>query len=444
MDTAYEILYYANWFFIAVASFGSIFQFIYIFFVWMRPKTFKPTEKKNKVGIIISARDEESVIGSTVRDILGFQRYPKEMFDVYVVADNCTDKTAEVAAKAGARVFVHNDPDPKHHRVAYALRFGFEKIFETRRGYYDFFIRFDADNHAKEDFIDKMNDAFNAGVEIARPFEASINPTQNTWATVSATYYLRDSRIASNFRENAHLDSMCPGNGMMISAKILEKTGWDAMGMSEDAEFTIDRLIEGKRIHYVSEAVVFEDQPSTRKDTWNRLVRMGHGLHSLFWKKGFRMLGHFFVSGRFSCVDLFAQILFIPVDIIAFLWFAPYYVFFIVSHILNGFGSARILSAFTAAESLGQLWELAWMIALVLGLLYFTYAIQTWIAIVLSRKSANISSIKGYKRGIFLAPFFMVFYGFATIAGALSRPEWKKVSRNAAYDEAVARSEKPR
>jgi hypothetical protein len=70
------------------------------------------------------------------------------------------------------------------------------------------------------------------------------------------------------------------------------------------------------------------------------------------------------------------------------------------------------------------------MIAVVLGLLYFTYSFQTWLAIMFSKKTAGISSLKGYKRGIFLAPLFMIFYGFAIITGALSKPSWKKVRRN--------------
>lgn len=435
MDIAYDILYYVNWFFIGVASFGTIFQFIYIFFVLLKPKHWKVGKRQNKVGIIICARNEESVIVRTVSDLLENQEYDKSLYDVYVVADNCTDKTAEAAEKAGATVFVHNDSDPKTHMVAYALKFGYEKIFETKRGYYDFFIRFDADNLACHDYLGRMSDAYDDGVEIARPFEASQNPTQNTWATVSATYYLRDSRIASNFRERAHLDSMLPGNGMMVSAKIMEEKGWTAMSMSEDAEFTIDRLLENKRVHYVDDAVIYEDQPSTGKDTWNRLVRMGHGLHSLFWRKGFRLLGHFFAKGRFSCIDLFAQILFIPVDIIAFLWFAPYYAFFIIVHLINAYSGTQILSAFLATESMGQLWELAWMIAVVLGLLYLTYSFQTWLAIKLSKKEAGITSMKGYHRGIFLAPLFMVFYGFAIIAGVLSKPKWKHINRNPESDQ---------
>ena len=430
MDLTYTILYYINWIFIYIASFGTIFQFVYILFVWLKPKTFKPSLQKNRIAIIIPARDEEEVIGETVKSLRANQDYPRDLFDLYVIADNCTDRTAEVAENAGAMVIVHNDSDPKTHNVAHSLKYGFEQIFETKRGYYDFFIRFDADNKAKADYLSKMNDAFNSGVEIARPFEASTNPTQNTWANVSATYYLRDSRIASNFRENAHLDSMLTGAGMMVSARILEDSGWDAMGMSEDAEYSLNRLLENRRIHYVAEAVVYEDQPSTGKDTWNRLVRMGHGLHSLFWRKGFALLGHTFASGKISNVDLFAQLLFIPVDIIAFLWFAPYYVFFIIANLINGLGGTQIISFIPPSDSLGQLWELAWMIAIVLGLLYFTYSFQTWLAIMFSKKSAGIESLKGYKRGIFLAPLFMIFYGFAIITGALTKPSWKKVRRN--------------
>lgn len=434
MDSLYTVLYWVNWFFIALASAGTLFQLCYILFAFLKPKRFPKSERINRIGVLICARDEEEVIADVVRELREKQSYPKEAYDIYVVADNCSDRTAEEAEKAGAVVLIHQDPDPKTHRVSYALKYGFDYLLKEKPDAYDFFIRFDADNHAKEDYLSKMNDAFNTGVELARPYEASLNPTQNNWSKVSATYYYRDSRLASNFRERANMDSMLTGAGLMVSARLLKKSGgWDAMGMSEDAEFTLQRLFENERVHYVSEAVVYEDQPSSSKDTWSRLVRMGHGLHSLFWRKGFHLLGHFFVSGRWSNVDLFNQLMFIPVAVFCCLWFPAYYIYFIIVHLMNGYLGMSILPMFSAFESQGQLWELSWMIAVVLVLYYFTYAFQTWLACHFSKKDGNLSSLKGLWSGILLSPVFMVFYGLAITVGALSHPQWRKVHRNSCH-----------
>ena len=108
-----------------------------------------------------------------------------------------------------------------------------------------------------------MNDALEDGCEIARAYEASTNFGQNVWTSVSACYYVRDSRIACNFRERAHMNSMLSGAGMMVSAKVIREIGgWDAMGGIDDAEFAVRRMLENRKCHYVADAVVYEDQPS--------------------------------------------------------------------------------------------------------------------------------------------------------------------------------------
>jgi len=429
VEITYDVLQYLNYFFIALASAGTLFQVFYIVFSFMKPKRFKHTEKINKIAIIVSARNEEEVITGTVKAILDTQTYPKDSYDLYVIADNCTDNTAQNARKAGANVIIHNNPDPATHKVSFSLKYGIEQIFSQKKDYYDFFIRFDADNHPKSNFLEKMNDAFNAGIEIARPYEADINGTQNSWTKVSATYYMRDSRIASNFRERWHMDSMLTGAGMMVSAKILSEKGWDAMGMSEDAEYTLNRLLENKRVNYVAEAIVYEDQPSTPKDNWARLTRMGHGLNLLFWKKGLKLLGHFLKSGKWSNIDLFNQLLFIEISLIGCLWFPAYYIFFIFAHWVNCTGN-NWMPFFSPADSYSQLIELVKLIFVVLAAFYVAYSLQTFLAVFLSKKDLGLKSLKGYWGGIFLSPIFMVFYGLAITIGVLSKPKWHKVNRN--------------
>ena len=167
-----------------------IFLFTLYFFVigfcgmWRRKENKIKTPKKT-FALVVAAHNEEVVIGDLVENLKQLN-YPKDMYDIYVIADNCTDKTAEKARAAGAIVLEHQDDDPKHHKVAYPLAYGIDYLLKSEKKY-DFLIRIDADNHLKADFFQRMNDAFCSGVEIARPYEASKNPTQNAWSVVSAT-----------------------------------------------------------------------------------------------------------------------------------------------------------------------------------------------------------------------------------------------------------------
>lgn len=435
MEVFYRVLEIINWVVIGIAILSFLFQFVMIAFVGLKPKKFPVSKNKKKIAVLVLARNEEAVIAHTVSHIFK-QNYPKNKFDVYVVAHNCTDNTFEEAKKAGAIVIARGDDDPKKRRVSWAFKYGVEYILSLNKDY-DFLVRFDADNLPEEMFLSKMNDAFNSGVELARGFEASTNATQNMWTSVSFNYYVRDSRIASNFRERMGIDSMLPGPGMSISMKILKESGWDALGTSEDSEYTLNRLLENKRTNYVSDAVVYEDQPSTAKDTWNRITRMGHGLHNLFWKKGWRLFGHFFKSGRWSNVDLFMQLVMVVFSVLAFGWFVPYYLAYEVCHLINWVGPNFMGSIsgldgklFTPLVSQGKFLEILIFGAIVLGSFIIIYPLQAFLGVRLSKDILKYDSIKKYLPGIAISPLFMLFYGLGIFVGVISKPKWKQIKRN--------------
>jgi cellulose synthase/poly-beta-1,6-N-acetylglucosamine synthase-like glycosyltransferase len=464
-DLFYTILYYINYGAICLCTVGFVFQFVYVLFCWLPIKHFKKSETLHKIAIIIPARNEEAVIGSTVQDLLKNQTYPKAYFDIFVCADNCTDDTAKKAEEAGAQVFIHDDPNPKHHVAAYPVKFMTDKIMKEHPGY-DFFVRFDADNHANPEFLEKMNDAYSSGVSIARAFESSVNGTENVWSKVSACYYIRDSRLPSNYREKTHQDCMLSGAGMMMAVSVLQECGgWDAMSAIEDSEFTLNRLVKNKRIHQVADAIVYEEQPSNAKDTFNRVSRMGHGLNEVFWKKGWKLFGHTFISGKISNLDLFMQIFFVPIGVIASTWFPLYYITYGVLMLCQMNGVPIFSEAFLEAQrihgisftTIGQSIDFitdsfhlyqagnyaSYVQTLFVGLLVMgattilalvlVYIFQTWIALLLSKKHLGLKNLKGYWAGILLSPLFMLFYAVAIDYGVFTNPTWKKVSRQSEH-----------
>ena len=92
---------------------------------------FPKSDKKARIAYLIPARNEEDVIFDSVDDLIKTQKYPRELFDVYVVANNCTDETAERAKKAGAIVLILDDPDPAHHMAAYPLTKAIDSYLQT-------------------------------------------------------------------------------------------------------------------------------------------------------------------------------------------------------------------------------------------------------------------------------------------------------------------------
>ena len=443
MEILYKVLEAINWVAIVLASLGIVWQLLFTFFGWIKPKKFKKAKTKRRFAIIFPAHNESAVIEDSIKDLLENQNNPKDLYDIFVCADNCDDNTFELASKAGATVIERFEKDPKKKKAAYPIRALMQYVLENYPDKYDAFIKFDADNRACPDFLDAMNNALEEGVEIARAFEASTNATQNTWTSVSATYYIRDSRIASNFRERVHMNSMLSGAGMMVSTKVIKDIGgWDAMSGSDDAEFAINRMLQNYKCHYVPDAVVYEDQPSSLKDTWNRLSRMGHSLHGVFWKKGWKLLFKTFQwkKGGFTYFDMFYTIFFIPIALMATLWFPAYYIFYFIINALNAWGpNANFLASCTNLfnESMTSSWSsnqilsnLLPMIAVVLGSLCFFYTIQTLMAVSLSKKELGIKNLKGYWKGILLSSPFMLVYDLSIVWGVLTNPGWKSIKRN--------------
>ena len=124
-ETLYKVLDTINVVILYVIGVPFFLQLIYMLLFWLPKKKWKKTDKINRIAVVIPAHNEADVIYDTVRLVIEKQKYPREMFDVYVIADNCTDNTAELARQAGARkVFEHFDENPKHHMVGYALKYG--------------------------------------------------------------------------------------------------------------------------------------------------------------------------------------------------------------------------------------------------------------------------------------------------------------------------------
>ena len=237
-DNLYKVLETINTVILYVIGVPFFLQMIFMLLFWIPKKKFKKTEKINKIAIIIPAHNEEDVIYDTIRSLIEKQKYPRDMYDIYVIADNCTDKTIELAKKAGAIVIEHIDNDPKHHMVGYALSYGLKELLRYDESkHYDYMIRLDADNHVNDEFFLLMNDAFNNGAKIARPYESALNMTQSSFTKACGLYYIFDSRVSSRVRERLHLDAHVNGPGSLTDMEIIRRIGgYDTVTMCEDTE----------------------------------------------------------------------------------------------------------------------------------------------------------------------------------------------------------------
>ena len=214
------------------------YQFFYLLvpFLFKKKPLYAPAS--HRYAVLICARNEESVIGTLLKS-LHAQSYDARLIDVYVLADNCQDRTAEVARNAGAQVFERFDS--MHVGKGYALRALLQAIdaAQPERPYDGFFV-FDADNVLDEHYIEEMNRVFSSGYSIVTSYRNSKNYGDNWISAGYALWFLRESRYLNDARMRLGTSCAVSGTGFLFSRQALEACGgWNFFLLTEDIEFTI-------------------------------------------------------------------------------------------------------------------------------------------------------------------------------------------------------------
>lgn len=258
------------------------------------------SEKKLRFAVLICARNEERVIEQPVRSILEAS-YQKDRLKVIVIADNCTDRTAEAARAAGATVWEKSTPSSGKGDV---LAWGIERV--RGQGSFDVVAVFDADNTVDCGWFDAVNDALNDGECVVTGCRRASNAGANTISGWYSVYWAMMNELSNRVRTNLGLSGKLTGTGFAFLLSALGTDGWRTRTMVEDVEFTIQGNLAGRRVAYVGEAGYSDEQPVALSAMWRQLCRWETGgwqvvrLYSIPWvarllrKPSLRLFDSFF------------------------------------------------------------------------------------------------------------------------------------------------------
>lgn len=254
----------------AMLAYKTAYWIIGFFFT----RKFKPAKNFHKYAIMIAARNEKNVIGNLL-DSINKQDYPHELLTVFVVADNCTDNTAEIARNHGA--ICYERFDDKHKTKGYAIQYLCERIEEDygRMSFEGYFI-FDADNLLKRDYISRMNDSFDSGEKIITSYRNTKNFDEDWIASTYAIHWLRSIRANHRARSVLRLATNIQGTGFLFTNEIV-KNGWKYTSLTEDRALTADAVAQGYRISYNNDAEFFDEQPTNLKIALRQRLRWSRG-----------------------------------------------------------------------------------------------------------------------------------------------------------------------
>ncbi len=242
---------------------------------------FKNTENMHQYGICIAARNEEKVIANLLDSIYN-QDYPIEKLKIFVCADNCTDDTADIVREYREKnnyenLFLIEHQNPDERTKGYALRYLFEQIKEQHGiDCVDGYFVFDADNVLKQDYISRMNEAYDAGNKIVTSCRLSKNINQN-WISFSyAIHWMRTCLFENKGKSFFKLACRVQGTGFLFD-KELVRDGWKYTSLTEDRSFCTDAVIQGYRVSYCHDAIFYDEQPNKLKVALRQRVRWAKG-----------------------------------------------------------------------------------------------------------------------------------------------------------------------
>lgn len=396
------------------------YQFIYIVIALIGDKKKKldtyEAKKLHKFAFIIAARNEQAVIGNLINSIKQ-QNYPAELIDVIVVADNCTDDTAQIAREHGAICYerFNNMLVGK----GYALDYCFNKIVEQFGDYtaYDGYFIFDADNVIDKNYVKEMNKVFDRGYNVITSYRNSKNYDTNWITSGYSLWFIREAKYLNNPRMMLKTSCAVSGTGFLVNSSIIKKNnGWKFNLLTEDIQFSVVNILEGEKIGYCESAMFYDEQPTTFKQSWNQRMRWSKGFYQVMFRYGRELIAMMFKKREMfvSCYDMFMTL-------------APATLFSIGCILLN-----LIFLAYGATDvhmlrrilpgTLGSIAFAGVNFYLLMFSIGFITLVTEWNKI-LAPANKKIKSL-------FTFPLFMITYVPISLVALVKKVEWKPIAHS--------------
>lgn len=232
----------------------------------------RPGRPSSRFAIMVPAHNEERLLPELL-DNLGRLDYPRELYTVFVVADNCSDRTAEIGRAYGAVVFERFSETEQGK--GYALEWLLGKIVE-RGEPHDAVVILDADTVVSATFLRVMDARLARGERAIQAYYAVRDPDA-AWSSalrsvaLTVLHYLRPQG-----RMVLGGSTGLKGNGMVFAADIVREHRW-TNSLTEDIEYHMALILAGERVTFAPDAVVWAEMPNTLRASDSQNARWERG-----------------------------------------------------------------------------------------------------------------------------------------------------------------------
>lgn len=261
-----------------------------------RKETLLSTSSYARFAILVPAHNEAGIL-DTLLTSLASLNYPKESYTVYVVADNCTDTTAEVARSQNG-VHVYERFEAAMRGKGFALRWLLDRL-EQDQLIYDAYVILDADSIVDPAFLLAMNAGLAQGARALQGHNTVLNTTDSSSTVLRWLALTLMNHVRPLGRNGLGASSTLTGNGMCLSYALLKRYPWQSFALSEDYQYYLTLVQNGEKVLYMPESLVRSEMPRAfaqmrsqdirweagqrGNSTWNtvwRLCQAGYKHHS--------------------------------------------------------------------------------------------------------------------------------------------------------------------
>lgn len=219
-----------------------------------------PVLQRAHFAVLIPAHNEIAVLGKLLES-LAVLEYPHDHFDVFVVADNCTDTTADLARTTGF-VQVFERFDQSKRGKGFALNWCMQKLHEDGLRY-DAYIVLDADSVVSPTFLEEMNRGLARGAQAVQAQNTVLNISDSPSTALRWLALTLMNHVRPLGRNGLGCSSTLTGNGMCLSQALVTRYPWHSFALAEDYQYYLNLVKHGQKVLYVPDAIVRSEMPTT-------------------------------------------------------------------------------------------------------------------------------------------------------------------------------------
>jgi cellulose synthase/poly-beta-1,6-N-acetylglucosamine synthase-like glycosyltransferase len=279
----------------------------------VRERKYRPeVVKQFDLLVLVPAHNEELVLGKTLQSLK--QVTPIGKFDVVVIADNCNDRTVEIARSFGVKTIERSDSSARGK--GHALQWGMSQL-DLRT--YDAVAIVDADTLVESNMVNAMASSLASGygaVQLSYVFMA----TQMTHLShLQHVASMSENMLFYRGRSALNLPILLRGSGMAIATDVLEAHPWNSFSITEDVDYAVDLLTHGTLIDFNYNSTVFSAATSTYRQSVTQKTRWASGTIQLVANKMIGLVWFGLRKGKPRLIELGISLLLLsrPVLILA-------------------------------------------------------------------------------------------------------------------------------